>query len=92
MIVKILGILDLLAALLLVLLAAHVGLGWYLLFVGAIVMLTKSVPFIFTGCVACFIDVVVALMLVLSIFFALPVWILVIGIIAIAQKGFFSML
>lgn len=92
MIVKILGVLDLLAAVLLVVLASGTHVGWYLLFVGAVIMLVKSVPFIFTGCLACFIDVAVALMFVLSIFFPLPIWVLVIGIVAAAQKGFLSMI
>lgn len=92
MIVKLLGIFDLLAAVMLVMLAAHAGLGWYLLFVGAIIMLAKSLPFIFTGCIACLIDVGVAALFVLSIFFSLPIWLLAIGIFAAAQKGFFSLL
>lgn len=92
MIVKALGILDLLAAVLLVVLASGVDVGWYLLFVGAVVMLAKSLPFIFSGCPACFIDVIVAVMFVLSIFFSLPIWMLVIGIVAVAQKGFLSLI
>lgn len=92
MIVKILGIVDLLAAVLLVVLAAGTPVGWYLLFVGAVIMLAKSVPFIFSGCIACFIDVIAAVMFVLSIFFSLPIWILVIGIVLVAQKGFLSMI
>jgi len=92
MIAKILGIFDLLAALLLVLIAAGTHVPSYFLIAGAVVLLVKSVPFIFGGCIACFIDVAGAVLLILSIFFTLPVWILVIGIVAVAQKGFLSLI
>lgn len=92
MIVKIMGILDLLAAVLLVVLAAGTPVWWYLLFAATIIMLVKSVPFVFSGCFASFIDIGIAILFVLSIFFSLPIWILVIGIVAVAQKGFLSLI
>lgn len=92
MIAKLLGILDLFAALLLTLMVLGMGLSHYLLFIGAIVLLAKSLPFAFSLCIGCFIDIFVAILLILSIFFSLPVWLLVIGAVIIAQKGFLSFL
>ncbi len=92
MLIKILGGFDLFVALVLFLLALEVNMPALLLIVMIVVLVVKSLPFIFTLDIGSIIDVIIALMLLFAIFFSVNALILVIAALAIGQKGVFSLL
>lgn len=92
MLAKILGIFDLLTALALFLTALKVAIPMQLVVVLMIILLVKSAPFITSFCIASLIDIVVAVVLLVNLFFSVPVLILLIAALAIFQKGAMSFL
>ena len=91
MIIKILGIFDLIGSVFLFILGWGFALPQFILTFFAIVFGIKSL-FIITKDIASFFDLFACIMFVLSIFFTLPSGLLLVAGFLILQKGFFSML
>jgi len=89
MIVKILGIFDIIAGILLFLLSIHIKLSILLIPI-AIIMMIKGL-FVLMGDIASGADLIIGLMLYGSLFVILPKFLLVLGSIFIIQKGLFSL-
>lgn len=86
--VKLLGVMDILASLLLVLIAFNIKLSLFVM-IFAVYLLVKTL-FFFHSFVSAF-DFVAGTLLVLSLFFVLPKILLWIAALLLAQKGFFSL-
>lgn len=91
MILKALGTIDILIAILMVLVGFHVVMPSALIWTCIIILLVKSVPFIFTADLGSYIDIGCALLLLLSLWITfLPIALFILGALVIAQKGIFS--
>lgn len=91
MLLKVLGGLDVLAAVILGVVAFHVALPSMLIWAAVIILLAKSLPFIFMGDLASFIDLGCAVLLMLSMWITfLPAALFIMAGLLIAQKGVFS--
>jgi len=91
MIVKILGVLDLLAAFLIFALSFGIGIPHWIIIIFIIILLAKG-AFIFTGSIASVFDILAGVILIFGLFFALPQWIFFIPGILVLQKGILSLL
>lgn len=87
---KILGIVDLIAALMLVAVAYHMEIPRNLLIAIVIILIIKALIFLIS--IGGLIDMAAAVLLILASFFTLPATALLIAAILIGQKGLFSML
>jgi len=87
--VKILGILDLLAAILLIGIASGVGIPTYVLIFISVCLLFKACVFIYD--IGGITDLGIAILIVLSIFLIIPSWILFIVAAFIGFKGMMSL-
>jgi len=92
MLVKILGVFDLFVAIILFLMALNTYIWGWLILLLVIILSVKSLPFLLTFCLASIIDIIVALVLFLSLFFGISPIIFLIAALAIAQKGVMSLL
>lgn len=91
MLVKILGGVDLAISLVLLLLCLRVEIPNMILIISVVILLVKGIS-IFTLDLASFFDVYAAILLILSIFFNVPVVLLGIAFFLVLQKGIFSLL
>jgi len=90
MIAKLLGLIDLFAIAMLLLIAFGIKIP-SLIAIAIVLLLLKSLPFLFTSfCLACLIDIFTAIVLGIYNFFSIPLWLLFLALIAIGQKAFFS--
>lgn len=88
--IKLLATIDAIASILLILLIFNIKIPILAALI-AILLLLKSVPFLlFSFCLASFIDSLVALTLIVSNFFSLPILFIFIIFLLIGQKAFFS--
>jgi len=87
---KILGIVDLIAALMLVAVAYRMEIPRNLLIAIVIILIIKALIFLIS--IGGLIDMAAAVLLILASFFTLPATALLIAAILIGQKGLFSML
>ena len=92
MLIKVLGALDLLVAIVLFLLALSISIPIWLLIILVVALAVKSVPFVIKLDIASIIDVLVAIVLVFAIFSTGNALIFVLAALAIGQKGVFSLL
>ncbi len=90
--IKILGAIDILCALLLVLLALRVNVPWILVFIAGAYLLLKVLIFIFSFNLASAFDLFAACCLFMTMFFSLPVFLLFIAAALVGQKGIFSLI
>jgi hypothetical protein len=88
--IKILGIADILAAFILVLVALT-GVPWVLVFGAGTYLLLKVIIFIFSFNLASAFDLFAASCLLLSLFFIVPNILFFIAAILLLQKGLFSL-
>ena len=91
MLIKILGVLDLLAAIVLFILSFGVNLPSQIIIFFAVILLAKG-AFILTKSVASAFDIAGAIVLILALFFVLPRPVFFIPGILILQKGFLSLI
>lgn len=91
MLVKILGIVDIVFAIVLLLLSAHVDIPKAILVIGAVILFVKGIP-IFKLDIGSFFDIFAGVLLFLSTLFMLPGILLIIACFLLLQKGAFSML
>jgi len=91
MLEKILGAIDIIITIVLFSMMIKVSIPFVLTIIIIIVLLAKSLPFIYNFDIGSIIDVIVAVVFLISIFLSLPIWILLIAAAAIGQKGFFSL-
>lgn len=88
MLVKLLGLLDFIAVFLLLFLAIEIAIFPIFLVIIAVLLLLKGIFFFaWVG----LIDVLGAIVLILSLFFAMPLFIIIIALILIFQKAVLSM-
>ncbi len=92
MIVKLLGVVDLLIALVLFLMALQVSVPFVLLLMVLVALAVKSLPFVLNFCIASLIDLCAGLIILVNMLFGMPAVILLIAAFAIGQKGVFSLL
>jgi len=92
MLVKALGILDLLIALVLFLMAFNVVIPFLLLIAMVVILAAKSVPFILNFDLASIIDVLVAILIGVNFFVNIPTFLFLVVALAVGQKGVFSLL
>jgi len=91
MLVKILGIFDVVAAFLLFAISFNLGIPKGIIIFFIIVLLAKG-AFILTGSIASVFDILGAIILILTLFFTIPKPILLIPGLLILQKGILSLL
>ena len=96
MMIKTLGILDLLSALLFFINNAFANFSRFLpskfLWFAALYLITKGLIFLLSADIASIIDIACGGVIILSIFFALPKLIVVLITLFLVQKGVFSLL
>jgi len=85
--VKILGILDLLAAILLIGIASGVGIPTYVLIFISVCLFLKACISIKEGVI----DLMIASLIILSVFFVMPSYLLFIGVAFMGFKGVMSL-
>ena len=91
MLLKILGIFDVVVSIILLLLVFDVFISRSILTIFIIILAVKAIP-VFSLDIASFFDVYAILMFVLSIWFNVPAILLVIGFLLSFQKGVVSLL
>ena len=92
MFIKILGVLDIIIAFTIFLLAIQIELSNTILILVIIILAAKSLPFIHNLCLGSVIDFASSVILLLSFFITLSPLIFLIAAIAIGQKGVFSLI
>jgi len=90
MLVKILGIFDLITACSILALSFNLAIPHGIIIFFIVILLAKG-AFILTKSIASVIDLFAALILILSLFYALPYALFFIAAILLLQKGFFSL-
>jgi len=91
--IKILGILDIISAILLVLVIFHISLNQKLVLFFAFYLIIKALVFLLSSHdLASIIDLAGGTLLILSLFFILPITLLLIVAVLLLQKGIFSLL
>jgi hypothetical protein len=91
MMVKVLGLIDAIAAFALLALLFSIKVPYAIQGALVLLLLLKSIPFMFEGlCIASIIDLAVAVMLLLSMLITMPPLLTFVGFLLIAQKAFFS--
>lgn len=91
MIVKLLGFIDFIVAIIILCLIFGLTIPSVILWVAAIIMFVKGI-FIFWGDIASGFDWLAGIILIVSIFYNVPVILLIIAGFLILQKGFFSII
>jgi hypothetical protein len=92
MIIKIMGIGDLLCAIILILLGLEIGLSWTIIFIAGAYLLLKVIIFIFSFNLASAIDLFACLCLLFSLLFTIPNIAFFIAAALVGQKGLFSLI
>lgn len=91
MLVKILGIFDFVAAILLFVLSFGLKIPTSIIIFFIVVLLMKG-AFVLTKSIASVMDIFAAIIFILAIYFTLPRLLLIIPAILLLQKGFFSII
>ncbi|MFA6023146.1 MAG: hypothetical protein WC781_03590 [Candidatus Pacearchaeota archaeon] len=92
MIVKVLGALDIIIAILLLILCSRVPVPNEIIFIAMVILFIKGIPALINFDIGSFFDIYAGLILLISIFLTVPVIFLLLACFLLLQKGIFSML